>query len=630
MRSLQAEADEVRVRVDDAKHFSLATSDDLIELASRDSALRSAEEAVADKRREIEMERRSLGMDGTDADRTAAPYARLEELSAAEREFVRLCPETQMKLSAESSRAQLECAQAESALQAIKQRRKSARSIGRGLTGIGVFLVIVAGVLALEKSTAPSAIVAVAGIAAAAIGAVRCGVAGGILSDEKARLESSAESARINSEQAQSQIRENDERLLQIARRLGLSDARALADSFRDCERELGRSEALNALRARLAQAEETLTAAQGSAAEILGRLGSRCQAGDEDLHAAIARVRTALQAYLNDRDALNGCRRGAAELEREITNKHKSVKYERAILDSVLSDAGIKVEPGSSSIESLESALRAFNEAEGRYRRYVQIKDSLLPAAGKHVVSSDELDRLKSEDADLTQRLGGLPVETARGSSEIESERLAVRSELDHLLDTIRELEKEVGSCVDEYHGEYPVLLEDLGKLKRRADKVSRFSAALELATEVMSAVSEDTHKRWSAALNRQAAMILPRLSPDYKDLHFDESLNFTVRYVPDNRIIEKPEIDTCLSTGTKDQIYLAVRLACCLELSRQGESMPILLDDPLIAADDNRFREVIKCLAESIAPDCQVIVLSCHKSRHESLADKSGSEKM
>jgi uncharacterized protein YhaN len=138
------------------------------------------------------------------------------------------------------------------------------------------------------------------------------------------------------------------------------------------------------------------------------------------------------------------------------------------------------------------------------------------------------------------------------------------------------------------------------------------------------MREVAAKTHRRWATALNEQAAAILPRLNPDYDTLLFDDALGFTVRSIAANRIVERTEVDAMLSTGAKDQIYLAVRLACCLELSRLGEPMPIILDDPFISADDERFRAGFRYVAEELAKKQQVIILSCHRGRHEQLSSE------
>lgn len=212
----------------------------------------------------------------------------------------------------------------------------------------------------------------------------------------------------------------------------------------------------------------------------------------------------------------------------------------------------------------------------------------------------------------------------SARSSSDIDSERQRLRTDLDDLNDTIIDLEKRVGATVDAYRAQYPALRDELHALEKERAKAERFGKAIGIAGGTLADVAEGSRKRWAAALNRSATAILPHLNPDYADLRFDDTLAFTIRHIPDDRTLEKLEIDACLSTGAKDQVYLAVRLACCEELSRESESIPVILDDPLMAADDARFTSGFRYLAETFVKQHQLIILSCSRDRHERLADE------
>lgn len=215
-------------------------------------------------------------------------------------------------------------------------------------------------------------------------------------------------------------------------------------------------------------------------------------------------------------------------------------------------------------------------------------------------------------------------PVPAGARSFLIEGERRERRQALDEANDLARRLQATVGSAVDSYKREMPKLQEEMRKLDCELEKAQRFEAAITIAREALGEVAEQSHRRWAAALNDKASAILPNLNPDYADLRFDDSLAFTIRHVQDNRTLEQADIDTRLSTGAKDQVYLAVRLAFCEELSRDAESIPVLLDDPLIAADDSRFASGMRYLAETFAKEHQVLILSCSKQRHEALASE------
>ncbi len=67
-------------------------------------------------------------------------------------------------------------------------------------------------------------------------------------------------------------------------------------------------------------------------------------------------------------------------------------------------------------------------------------------------------------------------------------------------------------------------------------------------------------------------------------------------------------------MSEGTRDQLYLALRLAT-LELHlKKGEPLPFIVDDILIAFDDNRTRVCLEVLAE-LSASTQVLLFTHHR---------------
>ncbi|WP_437741516.1 AAA family ATPase [Sorangium sp. So ce1504] len=72
--------------------------------------------------------------------------------------------------------------------------------------------------------------------------------------------------------------------------------------------------------------------------------------------------------------------------------------------------------------------------------------------------------------------------------------------------------------------------------------------------------------------------------------------------------------EVDvTGLSDGTRDQLYLALRLASLEHHARTGEPIPLILDDILIHFDDDRARAALAVLGE-LAGTTQVLFFTHH----------------
>jgi len=67
-------------------------------------------------------------------------------------------------------------------------------------------------------------------------------------------------------------------------------------------------------------------------------------------------------------------------------------------------------------------------------------------------------------------------------------------------------------------------------------------------------------------------------------------------------------------MSEGTRDQLYLALRLATLERYAEEGRAMPLLLDDVLMTFDDVRSAAALRVFDE-LAERFQVILLTHHE---------------
>jgi uncharacterized protein YhaN len=74
-------------------------------------------------------------------------------------------------------------------------------------------------------------------------------------------------------------------------------------------------------------------------------------------------------------------------------------------------------------------------------------------------------------------------------------------------------------------------------------------------------------------------------------------------------------------LSTATREQIYLALRLAAVDHLDREGERLPLFLDETLVNWDPARRDRGLALLA-SLAGERQLFVFTCHPEVAEGLS--------
>ena len=70
-------------------------------------------------------------------------------------------------------------------------------------------------------------------------------------------------------------------------------------------------------------------------------------------------------------------------------------------------------------------------------------------------------------------------------------------------------------------------------------------------------------------------------------------------------------------LSRGTREQVFLALRLALVRDLHEQGITLPVVMDDALVNFDDQRAKAASRTLVEFMNDrngDHQMLVLTCH----------------
>lgn len=137
----------------------------------------------------------------------------------------------------------------------------------------------------------------------------------------------------------------------------------------------------------------------------------------------------------------------------------------------------------------------------------------------------------------------------------------------------------------------------------EKLAQRTAEFDA-LELALTALDSASAALRERFSPTLNQEAAALFSALTGGkYSALTLSRDFSAMAGG-------EDVHSSLCLSAGTVDQLYLAVRLALCKLTVPEA---PILLDDALCAFDDGRMALALAVLKE-LGAERQILLFSCH----------------
>lgn len=159
---------------------------------------------------------------------------------------------------------------------------------------------------------------------------------------------------------------------------------------------------------------------------------------------------------------------------------------------------------------------------------------------------------------------------------------------------------------------------LEHLANIKNRAEQLQRTLSendhitgeldAISLAMETMSDLSKSIHSSFGHYLNKEAGSLISGITGGaYDSMWIDNSLRVYLN-TPDKLVpIEH------VSSGTMDQIYLALRLAASQLLQTgSSEKLPLIFDDSFAMYDEDRLRTAIHFVMQEYPG--QILLFTCH----------------
>lgn len=196
---------------------------------------------------------------------------------------------------------------------------------------------------------------------------------------------------------------------------------------------------------------------------------------------------------------------------------------------------------------------------------------------------------------------------------SSLQAEIYSKESELQHIRSS---LDKELGQCST--LGDPTELEAKKQQLQSRLDELNREYDALSIALTAIGKANEVLQNRFSPKLTSLAAQYLNHLTDGaYSQLMLDHNLRPSL-YPSDICTSRDAEY---FSSGTKDQLYLAVRLALSKLLVPEA---PLILDDALVRFDDERLKKALDVL-QTESKSRQVLLFTCQGRENSTMNSNS-----
>ncbi len=131
----------------------------------------------------------------------------------------------------------------------------------------------------------------------------------------------------------------------------------------------------------------------------------------------------------------------------------------------------------------------------------------------------------------------------------------------------------------------------------------------ALKLAHDELAGAKQEYQQQFAPRLERLMSEGLTRISDNrYTEATVDPSTLAVSLKTPEHQELVSA---ANLSTGTRDLIYLMLRIAIARLLSHSSETLPLMLDDPLVQYDRGRQGRALEFLSQ-LAADTQVFLFS------------------
>lgn len=350
--------------------------------------------------------------------------------------------------------------------------------------------------------------------------------------------------------------------------------------------------------------------------AEKLEDLAGRITGIDRDHEALANRVGTLAGALAPELAALDMTRAAATLAER--LREHEAVRDRRDGLAERIEDADDEIATLRGDIETADAEIRALSADAGvdTAEEIVGVEDRAEEAASLQA----ELDALEQRIVEIAHgrfiHVAARVAELDRGDAELQMARLT---------DDITDLTAQRDD-----------IKEQIGKQKAALEDTEGDASAVTAAEDVEFSEARIHKLASECAVARLSAVVLRRAIERYRSLHQDPLMlranNLFSRFTEghyaelfvDTDEKGKPVIlarrrdralhdMTQMSDGTREQLFLALRIAAIERYVELSGAVPVIFDDVFLESDEARSGRIFEALGE-LALSTQVIVLTHH----------------
>jgi uncharacterized protein YhaN len=298
-----------------------------------------------------------------------------------------------------------------------------------------------------------------------------------------------------------------------------------------------------------------------------------------------------------------------ARQQQGELEVTQGQIKLVRQELDSIETELNrLRAERDTDLQRAGAPSADAYGEMAARAKRYQELarEAATLEEQLEATVGDRDIDAMREAIGGLTrpENVPDTPMSEIKAELATANEELESKRKQEHALQLMI-AEKSAGfRSLNEIE-------EERSATEQRVAELEAELQAANYAAEVIEEVTRARHSRIAPQLASLASLYLKEITDGaYDELLVDRDLQISVR-IPQTKSM-KTDPENVLSKGTVDQIYFALRVAMVQSMSRDGESVPMVLDDPFANYDDERLRRAMRLL-KGVASSNQVLLFTC-----------------
>lgn len=426
----------------------------------------------------------------------------------------------------------------------------------------------------------------------------------------------------VNNLQKELESKSFQDRSNELLQRFGVADKNEFLEKYRKfkstCEKLNSINQDIEKLQKRRSETINTIISHIQTVKDILSKVGFEIDdLRDElDTEKKIEKITISIERAIKDLKPILEAKKSLEDLRNRITKLMDEIESVESDLRETENELfRVLSKYSATSFEDLRKAYNEYLKARNVISELNKLETKKSTLLGDKSLEdyTNELEKIKHE----IERARGESTYVGLSKEEVKARLKKVKDRIIQLKEQIRVNEGRI-EILEKSYRPIQEIEEEIAELKDKINELKMCREALEVAKNTLIEAERDFTKDFVRVLNEKISPVVEILTAKYSDVRVDDDLNVNVRD-PEYKKFAKCEY---LSRGAIDQIYFILKVAIAEMLTKDYETLPLILDDVFANYDSLRLENGLKLLVE-LSSKYQIIFFTCHKNQIDKLQE-------